>query len=392
MRITGIVVVLLPALALGWGGCKRHQTDRPPRAASAAVLAAPRVEKDGWATTTPAAARLASARLRAMERAIRAGRFKKIGSVLIARGGKLAYERYFRGNAALLRNTRSATKTVTSMLVGIAIEKRKLPGVKTPILRYFADKQPLRNPDPRKQRITVEDLLTMSSLLECNDSNRYSRGNEERMYLIEDWTRFTLDLPIKGFPPWETKPKDSPYGRRFSYCTAGVFVLGEVIARAAGSSVVAFAQRHLFAPLGIRRLRWQLSPLGLAQTGGGLLLRSRDLLKLGQLYLGGGKWNGTRVVSTRWVRDSVRPRVRVDERTEYGYLWWLKTFRAGKKGFAAYYMSGNGGNKVAVFPRQDLVVAITSTNYGARGMHRLTDRILTEFVLPAVLPRRKQDG
>jgi CubicO group peptidase (beta-lactamase class C family) len=349
--------------------------------------AAPRQGSDSWPTATAASAGLSSARLQDMEKAIRGGEFKKIGSILVARHGKLVYEDYFDGSdAAAVRDTRSATKSVTDILVGIAIDKGFLPGVHAPILSFFPDKQPVQNPDPRKATITVEDFLTMSSLLECDDSNDFSRGNEERMYIMEDWIRFTLDLPIKGFAPWVKKPKDSAYGRSFSYCTAGVSTLSGVLERATKMPVPDFAMKNLFAPMGIEKADWKFSSLGLAQTGGGLGFQSRDLLKLGQVYLNGGVWNGSRIVSERWVKTSTQPHVRVEDQdeTEYGYLWWLKKFKSGEKSYAAFCMLGNGGNKVAVFPGLDMVVVLTSTNYNTRGMHEQTEKLLTDYILASL--------
>ena len=340
---------------------------------------------DGWRTAEAASAGFSVARLLEMEDAIRSDEFKRISSVLIARGGKLVYEKYFDGSEmSALRDTRSATKTVTGMLIGLAIERGLISGTDAAVLPFFPDKQPLAHPDPRKAQITLEDLLTMSSLLECDDWNSFSRGNEERMYLIEDYVKFTLDLPIKGFPAWAEKPEDSPYGRSFSYCTAGVATLGGVLEKTAQMSVEEFADEHLFKPLGIRETSWQITPTGLAMTGGGLRLASRDLLKLGQLYLDKGTWNGRRIISENWVDVSTRPQVRIDDETEYGYLWWLKPFPAGDKPYDAFYMTGNGGNKVAVFPALNLAVVITSTNYNTRGMHEQTDRLLAEHILGAI--------
>ena len=145
-----------------------------------------------------------------------------------------------------------------------------------------------------------------------------------------------------------------------------------------------FAKKNLFDPLGIEKLDWKFSPLGEAQTGGGLGLRSRDLLKLGQLYLNNGVWNGKRIVSENWVKTSTEPHVRIDDQTLYGYLWWLKSFKSGEHAHPAYFMSGNGGNKVVVLPDLDMVVVITSTNYNTKGMHEQTEKLLTDYLLAAV--------
>lgn len=185
-----------------------------PAAAPAQPLPAPADLADGWATAAAASQDLATADLVAMEKAVQAGDFGSITSVLVAWRGTLVYERYFAGDEATLRNTRSATKTLTGMLAGIAVDRGLLPGVEARVLDHL-DARPVLHPDPRKGEITAEDLMTMSSVLECDDWNSFSSGNEERMYLVEDWLQFALDLPIRGIPPWEPKLEERPHGRAF---------------------------------------------------------------------------------------------------------------------------------------------------------------------------------
>jgi CubicO group peptidase (beta-lactamase class C family) len=341
---------------------------------------------------SPGAAGISSAKLQAMETAITAGEFKKIGSILIARHGKLVYEHYFDGDASTLRDTRSATKSITDILIGIAIEDKKLNGIDARILDLLpGHRRNLQNPDPRKNLITVEDLLTMSSVLECNDWNNASRGNEERMYLIEDWAQFILDLPIHGGLRLGEKPEPPKYGRDFSYCTGGVFTLSEVITRTTGMRTDKYAQQKLFGPLDIKpeNVLWFYSPLGIPQTGGGLRLTSRDLLKIPQLFLNGGTWpdasaNAHRIVSEAWIKASTSPHAEINDHQEYGYLWWLQSFGSAGNRSPAFFMTGNGGNKVLAFPELDLSVVITTKNFNLREAHDLTDRLLNEYVLPAV--------
>lgn len=350
---------------------------------SAATIAQTQPSAD-WPKASAAESGLSEAKLRSMEAAIRSDEFKKIGSVLIARHGKLAYEGYFDGDATTLRNTRSATKSITDVLVGIAVGEGKLRGVDARVLSLLPERaRKMQNPDARKASITVEDFLTMSSPLECDDWNDASRGNEERMYLVEDWAQFIFDLPIRGRMHGE-QVEAPPYGRYFSYCTGGVFTLSEVLEKATGMRTDRYAQQKLFSPLGITNVQWAYSPLNVPMTGGGLLLTSRDLLKIGQLYLDGGRWQGTRVLSESWVRTSTQPHARIDESTEYGYLWWLKSFKYGENSYPAFFMTGNGGNKVVAIPKLDMVVVITSTNYNTRGMHEQTEKILTDYVLASI--------
>jgi len=315
-----------------------------------------------------------------LDSTINAGKYERITSVVIARKGKVLFEKYYNGkDIDSKHNTRSATKTLTGTLIGQMIDDGLLKSEKTNAIDFF-DKSSIDNYDKRKDSITIEDLLSMSSILECDDWNQFSRGNEERMYLIENWDEFYWDLPIKGYPAWVTKPKDSKYGRSFSYCTSGVVVLGSILEKAAKTSLFDYADKRLFSPLRIKDYKWQFTPTNIPMTGGGLELKSRDLLKIGQLYLNKGKWNGKQILSKNWISKSVAPKASINENTDYGYLWWLQEF-SGEK---AYFMSGNGGNKVVVFPSLDITVVITTTNYNNRNAHNYSEEILKTYIVPAM--------
>lgn len=325
--------------------------------------------------------------------AVESGDFGSTTSLVVMQNGEVIAEHYFDdGGPNALRNTRSVTKTVTGMLAGVAAKQGKL-SLSTPLLSLSPDRAPT-NPDPRKSTVTVEDVMTMSSLLECNDSIPYSRGNEERMYLIEDWAGFFYDLPIRGFPAWTRKPEDSPFGRAFSYCTAGVVALGDAIERAMGEQLEDFARVELLDPLGIGEVEWQFSPLGLAMGGGGLSLTSRDLAKLGNVFAVPYDALPSPVLDREWIQASLQAQVDVDDGRgfQYGYLMWMRTFEHKGKKLTTSMMSGNGGNKVIIQPQLCATTVITTTNYGQRNAHEQSERLYETFILPLLHARETSCG
>ena len=213
-------------------------------------------------------------------------------AALLQVDGKVAYEGYFNGaDAETLHDVRSASKSVTALLVGAAIGEGRLAGVQAKVYDSFPDFTARHQVDPRLRATTVQDLLTMSSLWECDDENPFSAGHEERMYVSEKWLDFALALPVKGFAPWMQRPENSPHCRAFAYCTANSFVLGAVLERATGQpgrlrrACAGAAAGHHPEPV-------ESFAGGNRHGGGGTRYRTRDLARIGQLVLDGGRWQG----------------------------------------------------------------------------------------------------
>ena len=311
------------------------------------------------------------------------GDYENITSVLIAKEGKLVFEHYFNGaSQSTKHNTRSSTKTIATLLTGIAITQGFIKSEEDLIFEYLKPRNPIKNPDVRKEKTTIEDLLTMSSIFECDDSNYFSRGNEERMYIVEDWLQFFLDLPVRSYP-FGPKPEESPYGRVMSYCSAGAAAVAEVVQSAVGQSLDEFIQNELFEPLDIKEYELHHTPFGLLNTAGGSEYRSRDLLKMIQLLAQNGTWNGKKIIEEEWVKKATSVKVNAREGVDYGYLLWMKPFGKDKK-YDAYYMSGNGGQKVLSLREKEVTVVITTTNYGNRKAHGYTDELMNDFIVPSL--------
>ncbi len=319
-----------------------------------------------------------------MEARIGNGDYGTVTSLLIMQEGEIVYEGYFNGATAdSLHNTRSATKTITGMAVGAAVDEGLLT-VDMPAAGFFADIAPFKNPDPRKLEVSVEDLLTMSSILECDDDDMFSRGNESRMSIVEDWASFFWDLPIRGYPGWMDPPSKAKYGRVFFYCSAGTEIAGRVVERASKQRFQDFVESRFFEPLGITQFEWQQNGLGEAHKSGGLGLTARGLAKFAEMQRNGGMHDGRRVLSEAWTSEAIKPRAvaYADRNIEYGYQWWLAPYEVSSEQFNSYYMAGNGGNRVLVMPSHELVVVVTKTDFNTRGMHQKTDALIQSEILP----------
>jgi CubicO group peptidase (beta-lactamase class C family) len=312
------------------------------------------------------------------------GAFPRTTSVLVEQGGKLIHERYYLGtDVDTLHDPRSVGKSITGLAVGVAIAENKLPSVDAPAFAHLADLRPFAHAGAAKAGITIADFLTMSSALDCDDDDGDSPGNELGMYPKPVWTRWAVDLPVKaGYT------RDAAGRGPFSYCTAGVFLLGQILQRATGQPVDRYIESRLLTPLGITRRTWARSSSAEVLTGGMLRLRTRDLAKLGRLLLDRGRWSGKQLVPAAWIDRSLsvqrRPNKAQDPAGQlgYGYLLYRRDYATPCGPKSGWYMSGNGGNHVVVLKDLDAVVVVTRTNYNTRGTHDQTWRLTEQHLLP----------
>lgn len=335
---------------------------------------------DGIEVASPGAVGLRVEALAALNQGVIDQLFPNTTSILVLKDGKLVFERYFgEGGPEVLNDTRSAMKSVTALAVGAALADGTLQSVDELAFPRLADRAPFAHDGPLKQQITLADFLTMSSALDCNDWDEASPGNEEYMYPLDDWSRWAVDIPVRS-----DYQRDASGRGPFSYCTAGVFLLGQILQRAAGDPVDSYISRTLLDPLGIAKWEWPRSPVGEVMTGGGLRLRSRDIAKLGLLVSSGGSWRDQQPIPADWMDEVLTIRRTVDAEQGYGYLFWHRVYRSPCGPLAGWYMSGNGGNAVVYVPDQALVAVVTRRHYNQRGMHQQTVGLLEDHVFAAL--------
>jgi CubicO group peptidase (beta-lactamase class C family) len=381
-----LAVVLAPLIAL---------------AATAADCPKPTDLGDGWTVTAPEQEGLDPALICGIGPRLEALKEAQAHGIVIARHGRLTYEHYFAGkdqrlgmslgdmsfDAGTKHDIRSISKSVTSLLVGMALDRGLLTDLDAPVFSFFPEYGDLRTPE--KDRMTLRHLLTMSSgfawdetsVAFTNPSNTYSQ-----MEIAPRADHFVLAQPLAAQP-----------GEVFNYNSGTANLLGLILRKVTGKRLDAFARETLFDPLGIEDWDWDYDAGFNPAAASGLRLRPRDLAKIGQLVLERGKWHGRQIVSSSWIEDSTTPRLsgkdpammfyRPEGITSYGYLWWLGRSPPERPERDMIAGRGYGGQRVFILPSLGAVVVTTAGLYAPKisGLTALTT--LNEFVFPAAAGR-----
>jgi CubicO group peptidase (beta-lactamase class C family) len=353
-------------------------------------LAAQNVPTKGWKTTTPQAVGISKSVLDSIDQEISSGRYGLVDRMLVIRHGQVAYDRsykqdydkayadsvnvsgplnahditgpynyynpwwhpfYRRGD---LHTLQSVTKTITSVVFGVAVNRGDFAGLDKPVLSFFPAGS-VANVDERKSRMTVRHLMTMTSGIDWNENLPYTDPKNTGIMLeaSSDWVKFVIDRPMSDEP-----------GKRFNYNSGATEVLAQVFRTATGFDIEEYAAKNLFAPLGILRWHWKRIPTGLVDTEGGLYLEARDLAKIWYLFLRDGAWDGKQIVSSDWVKQSTAPFIKTSgaaNATAYGLAWWLPP--TGADASRVYWSgSGFGGQFPIADVAHDLVVVFNAWN------------------------------
>jgi CubicO group peptidase (beta-lactamase class C family) len=328
----------------------------------------PVARDDGWSVASITEDKFAD-RAALCRMADRLATGANVHAVLVVRSGKLVFERYFSGsdevpgrfygsrvedvafNADTLHNIKSVSKSVASLAVGIAIDRGLIRSINEPIFSFFPELSDLRSPE--KDRIQLVHALTMSMGLAWVEATPATGddNDEVRMHRASDPCRYVLGLSATA-----------PPGQAFFYNTGALTLVSAIVRKATGHPLDEFARTALFEPLGITSFEWSRVK-GDSDAGGGLRLRPRDMAKIGQLVLAGGRWNGRQIVPKAWIETSTESKLKATEHQSYGYLWWLGQSRLNGRMVDWVGALGRGGQSIRIVPGLDLVVVVTAGYY-----------------------------
>ena len=302
------------------------------------------------------------------------GKYPDVHSILIYKNEKLVLEEYFYGyEKDDAHQLRSATKPFIGALVGIAIEKGLIRSEKDKLLPYFSKQyDSIARLDNRKKDITIEHFLKYRHGMDCENNNPESKGNEETMMESKDWVKYTLDLPMV-----------QPPGKKSSYCSGCALTLGSLVEITTGEKIESFAEKNLFSPMGITNYKWRFAPDQSSMTTfSQMYITPRDLVKLAKMYKEGGKWRGRQILPKHWVEKTFDM-----EDGDYGYLWEHKYYTIDGKRFDSYLATGNGGQKINIWPDLNMITVFTGGSYNSYALYGKStppNEMIPKYILGAL--------
>ena len=385
IRVSAIFLLLLSLSACGSGG--GNAEGGGTRIADAYSYSMPASNGDGWAVGHLDDHDFDTALIITMMDRIYSDGFPGIDSVAIVRHETLVLSEQLRNELdqfdpwsnnfdAEKHIQHSTSKSVTSALIGIAIDQGYIAGTEVPFYDMFSYAI-YGNWEQRKASMTLEDALTMRLGLRWDEwTEPYGAPNNDLTILTEnnnDFAKALLDLPMVSDP-----------GTSYAYNTAATIAIGQALENAVGVPMEDFAELHLFAPMQITSASWGMTRNNLPNGGSGLFLKTRDMVKFGQIFIDDGVWQGQQVISAGWVARSVQPHVSLGWAftAGYGYQWWVDEFVVAGERIRSYSTRGYGGQYIFCVPDLELVVAFTGHNYGGPAAGQVFD-LMRDYILPA---------
>ena len=333
---------------------------------------------DGWEVSSLQAEGLDPAGINDFVSGVLKRDFKNIHSILLVKNGKLVLEEYFYGyDRDMTHQLHSVSKSITSILVGIAMDQGKISGVEESVYHFFPDYADSKWVN-QQYDISLAHVLMMSAGIDWDERTRPltdRRNDIVAMIYGDDWLNYVLN-----------KKQVEPPGQNFNYSGGINVLLGGIVKNTSGMYADEFAEQYLFGPLGITDYRWHRSSDGTINTQGGLSLRPRDMAKIGLLFLDGGKWKGRQIVSQHWVSESVKARLPAWYGLNYGYQWWSGKALVNDKEIESFFAWGRGGQYIFVIPDCELVAVITSRPYDNHTGAILPLGLMPNFIVKAALP------
>ena len=333
---------------------------------------------DSWATAALGEVDVDSEKISHLIRDILNRKFKNIDSVLLVKNGKLILEEYFgEYSRNKLHELHSVSKSITSILVGIAIDKQMIPNVGTKVYAFFPEHKGTHWID-EKYDISLKHILIMSAGIAWDERTKSLNDKDNDiigLLLSDNWIKYVLNKKVV-----------EPPGLRWNYSGGLNILLGEIIKNSSGLYADKFADQYLFGPLGIVNYTWHRHSDGTINTQGGLSLTPRDMAKIGYLLLKDGNWKGRQIISKEWIDESTKGHIDIGS-YDYGYQWYRGGIEANRREVEAYWAWGRGGQFIFVFSALELVAVFTSNPYDNKAGLFRPFRMLEKYILPAMLSK-----